>query len=716
MPRPWRRFVPTCAGLLLFSVVIGLVLVVSAKKKWISTTTPNAITLSSLAEKRIQRDSEWRDTHVLPAGVHQIPLGNAGDDAATVRLVFTPQTQAPSPPRATIFAGDQKVATINAVDPTRFIASRIDVSHLRPTNVNVLFESEVPLYIATCSITANSRPKDGENTKLLSPNILVFLIDTLRPDHLGCYGYARATSPNIDAMAQMGVRFTSMISQSSWTRPAVASLLTSTYAEVHGAKDRADVMRQDLATLAGVLKSRGYQTLGFMSNPSCLPMWGIGNDFARYVDVESYDVKPGKDAKVVDAAIAALDDVAHGPWFFYIHAIGPHSPYNPPPPFDGKFHTTPLPDGQDAIERARMADLYDGEIAFTDAQFGRLMDALKARNLLDDTLVVVLSDHGEEMSEHGGWGHGSTLFDEQIRIPCIVKLPNQAHAPTVREGITEIIDVAPTLLDYAGVAVPQSFQGRSLRPSIEDNVQGTMTAFSSLFLEAQNMSSARSATSKFIQDNIRQSKTWFDLRSDPGEMDPLNTPPETGEGLEQYAARIVASGEQGLHILVTGSLREPHTVSGRVASVDISEPRLQYAAKNGDVRIDSGALAFSVTTAPGPGSPLDIVEWHEKHGVQNNAHITAKTGLRSPLVISVQLDGATAPESLVFVGKDMKNVALNDTTIDPKELLAGPEMFDPAQLPRRLAIYIWYVPPADAIHDEDLDPDMVEALKALGYR
>jgi len=213
-------------------------------------------------------------------------------------------------------------------------------------------------------------------------------------------------------------------------------------------------------------------------------------------------------------------------------------------------------------------------------------------------------------------------------------------------------------------------------------------------------------------------KPKFGLNSGPtpasGPRYRLRPPP--GNALARHAARIARSGSYGVHILITGSLLESHTVSGTLRGATLGKAQLQYLANNGEVTSTGEGIAFRVTTQQGPDCPPDIVEWHEQGAEQNNALVVVEAGMDSPFHLDVMLDGAPIDPSLVFIGREKENRPLTDATLDPKDIVAGTESFDPVALPRRLAVYIWYVPRIETIPDESLDPEMVEALKALGYR
>ena len=276
-----------------------------------------------------------------------------------------------------------------------------------------------------------------------SPAVLIFLIDALRQDHLGCYGYPLDTSPNIDAFAKDAVRLRGVTPSTSWTRASVATLFTSTYPSVHGAEDRPDMLRENLPSLAVQLGLGGLETHCFMTNRNCIPVWGFGNDFHRFRDADTEHWVSSDDAAVVDLTIDTVQDVAGRPWYAYVHTMGPHEPYTPPEPFKERFNRALYAErDEDPAHREALA-LYDGEIAYTDSQFGRLIAVIKEQGLYDNALIIVMADHGEEFWDHGGTGHGKTLYEEQLRIPFLVKLPGNACAGEVRDGLAEMVDRPP---------------------------------------------------------------------------------------------------------------------------------------------------------------------------------------------------------------------------------------------------------------------------------
>ncbi len=660
--------------------------------------------LETLPQERVMRTGDLRDTRTLPAGDHVVDIGEYRE-GQLVRLGFAPRGVPTKPLTATVSAGDVVIDRIEIRRLMEWTDAVVDVSAqaVEHDKIRVRFSSDTPLHISRCDLSSQW---DGR------PNVLVFLVDTLRRDHLGCYGYPRDTSPHFDRLASDGVRFERMISHSSWTRPAVASLLTGTYPVVHGANDRSNVIRRDLITLAEVFRDAGYRTQAYMSNPMCLPMWGFGKGFTRFLDVNCFDIQPDKDAEVIDAVLATLSNLQGDPWFLYVHAIGPHGPYERR---EGGFSGAPPGHGDSNPLQQAAVNAYDDEIRFTDSQFGRLIQGLHANGAYDNTAIVVISDHGEQFWEHGQLGHGLSLHDEEVRVPTIIKLPNGESSGRVVQDVSELIDVGPTLLALAGLSAPSTFQGHPLLPQVPDEDAIVRPAYMSLYLEKQAQFGVRSASTKFIRDLISGSTSWYDLATDPDELRPLSGEPADGKTLERYAERVNASSGDGLYVMVTGSLLEPHTITGTIRGAELSEAYLHYEARNGKVVTRGDELTFRVTTSPSAEAPADLTEWHEDGAEQNHGILKVKLNPSRPVRISIALDGDPAPASTVFVGPEQLPMQLDNTLLDPTELAARPAEFAPMTLPRRLATYVWYVPDVASIADEALEPDMAGALEALGY-
>jgi len=281
-------------------------------------------------------------------------------------------------------------------------------------------------------------------------NVFLVVIDSLRFDHLGCYGYLRETSPAIDTIASEGVMFEKVISQSSWTKPSVASLLTSTYPETHGVKSIKDRLATHETFLPTILKKFGYVTGCIQTNPFLSTESGFNQDFDFYLEL--FDKTPGRYKPRINDAINAvcdwLDQFIHNRFFLYLHVLDTHNPYAPPKEFN-RFGDT---------ER----DLFDGEVRLVDYYIGLIRRYLALKKLQDKTLFIITSDHGEEFGEHGYRYHAKHLYEEVLHVPLIFSSP--ALIPSGLSIPTQVrsIDILPTILELLGIPPLAKHQGESL--------------------------------------------------------------------------------------------------------------------------------------------------------------------------------------------------------------------------------------------------------------
>ena len=410
------------------------------------------------------------------------------------------------------------------------------------------------------------------------PNVVLISIDTLRPDHLGCYGYARETSPRIDGMAAEGVVFENHISSTSWTLPAHAALFTSLADSVHGCTDTDKRLDEAAVTLAERFAAAGYATAGFFSGAYLHPAFGLGQGFEHYENCTSYatvidsapvgqwamdpDVMKRSHSDVSNPTVYGavkkwLDRNGHRKFFMFIHLYDVHFDFLPPAPYDRMFDPdyTGSCTGEgfffDAAINARMPGrdkrhliaLYDGEIAWTDHHVGMIMDDLRRAGLLDDTVVALTSDHGTEFFEHGGKGHRLTLYDEVIRIPLVIRYPAGVPARARVSAQTRSLDVGPTLLELAGLPAPDDVMGASLVPLAHAaEVPTEPVAISELFSVGRNMRSVRSRKWKLTERLRTRTRTlsWVDLIDDPQERKPTrNFRTEPGPDImESYRAAL----------------------------------------------------------------------------------------------------------------------------------------------------------------------------------
>lgn len=334
---------------------------------------------------------------------------------------------------------------------------------------------------------AGPAARDAQAKPPASPprtNVILYVIDTLRYDHLGCYGYDPENSPVIDRLGEEGVVFERAYAQAPWTKASTASILTSTYPTIHGADTkRSGKLRPRIETFAEVMKANGYTTCGFAANVWVGPQWGFDQGFDEYSMMgkllKQRNIDPPIRAEHInEVAITWIRAHRDAPFFLYLHSIDPHDPYRPPPGFridedyEGKVDGSLSQMG--ALEKTRreldprdlehLIALYDGEIRYNDHQIGILMQELWKLGLAENTLVIVTSDHGEEFYEHGGYRHGKHLYEYMIRIPWVMWGPGLVPAGKRPSSIAQSIDIMPTVLDLLGLEIPPGAQGKSLVP------------------------------------------------------------------------------------------------------------------------------------------------------------------------------------------------------------------------------------------------------------
>jgi arylsulfatase A-like enzyme len=286
-------------------------------------------------------------------------------------------------------------------------------------------------------------------------NLLLLTIDTLRADHLGCYGYARNTSPALDALAQAGVCFTHALCQRPKTSPSFATIMTGTYPAKHGIHGSRQVLKPANETLAEYLKEAGWTTAAVITNGNLYPVFGFDQGFDTYV----YGHKDGKTGS--DLAIEWLEQNAASdePWFLWVHHTDPHAPYAPRAPYDTMFGDD---DGGRRSAGERQIDLYDGEIRFTDDQMGRLIEWITANGLRERTLIVFTADHGESLGEHDYYyEHGLHPYEPSARVPLIFSASGIVPEETRSSALVGAVDILPTILGALDVEFDASVQGRS---------------------------------------------------------------------------------------------------------------------------------------------------------------------------------------------------------------------------------------------------------------
>ncbi|MCC6157557.1 MAG: sulfatase [Deltaproteobacteria bacterium] len=363
----------------------------------------------------------------------------------------------------------------------------------------------ITVFLVACSLIATGCGKLRETVSIdRQPNVVLIMIDTLRADHLGVYGYSRPTSPNIDRFAADAVVFDRMHAVSPWTMPSTASIFTSLPPRDHGITEWENPLEERFLTLAEHLQSSGYKTEAIVSHVIFRPRYGFNQGFDRF---EALVLGKGKSRlitssrEVTDRAIKAVDRGGREPFFLWVHYFDPHNNYLRHEEFDfGK----------------KKVDLYDGEIAYTDKHIGRLLDHLRKTGRFKDTVIAIIADHGEEFGDHGGTWHSRTLYEEVLRVPFILRAPG--FSPGRVDTVLWQLDVAPTILSLLNVAPPPSFQGRVIEHAEGRFIKG---ADRTVFAETYRFADKRAVfheNRKYIEDREAKKTELFDLGEDPKEQ------------------------------------------------------------------------------------------------------------------------------------------------------------------------------------------------------
>lgn len=406
-----------------------------------------------------------------------------------------------------------------------------------------------------------------------APNILLISIDSLRADRLGCYGADRDTSPAMDALAAEGVLFENAVAPTSWTLPSHVTLMTGLSTRAHRVNSPGRRIDPARRLLAETLREHGYRTAAFVSAPYLHRAYGFDRGFERYENLQGSraatrvpSFPPSEEdhqgshldqtaGEVVDRTLAWLDEQPLGGarWFAFVHLWDVHYDYLPPAPYDAYFDTGYRGEidgraflanprvfpGMPAEDLEQLRLLYDREVRAVDAQIARLLEALRARETLERILVVLVSDHGDEFFEHGHKGHTRTLFEESVRVPWILRLPDRAFAGRRIRAVASLEDVAPTLLALAGLAPLEQATGRDWSPALRGDALPNRPAL----LTFAPFVALRGEDWKLIVNARTQAARYFDLKEDPKEQRPLAAPREKLQLLQDRLKAVQAHAD-----------------------------------------------------------------------------------------------------------------------------------------------------------------------------
>ena len=567
----------------------------------------------------------------------------------------------------------------------------------------------------------------GGSTKDERPNVVVILVDTLRADHVGCYGATRPTTPNLDGMlAARGVVFERAYAQAPWTIPSVASLMSARWAgEVWRGDGESYTLPKRLPVLAVELGKLGYETAGFFANPTLLRENGFARGFDTFFTPE--DPRAALERLHADELTRRvrrwLDVRGDRPFFVYAHYMDPHDPYQNPDNADGRSPFDPHYRGnmagtfvhglylgklalQDpAADVAHLSALYDDEVRYWDRSFGALMQAFDD-DTLRRTLFVVTADHGEELHDHGGWKHGRTLFEEQLRVPLVFRWDGQLPAGKRLPEPARLMDVAPTLLAAAGGKAPAEWQGRDLLPWLRGAKPQAEPLFAQHLADGPPRASATSgrwklllfdryapfkpaneleATLYELERSRLERVALYDLREDPHERRNLATSrPELVRGLQSVVLEHLARQQTGLHVLLSG-LPPGQRVEVRAR---LPQPATEWRSLFLD-ETDRVELRGQLLTLYLEGDLLakGVVLPSAEQGLENLEVRGANIRVRLP---TIDYRGGLASRALL-------------TSQRPPQIGRGPELS------------IWYAPMHTDSSRETTDPETLRRLRALGY-
>lgn len=347
------------------------------------------------------------------------------------------------------------------------------------------------------------------------PNVVLITLDTLRADHLGCYGYKLIQTPNLDGLAAEGVRFANAYTPVPITLPSHSVILTGTYPMRNGMHDFSDNrLGASLPTLATILRARGYATGAVMGSAVLDSRFGLNRGFDFYydhfdfsrLDERNLDAMERRGDEVVNQALGWLRGHSQKPFLLWMHLYDAHYPYAPPQPYLSRYRSRP----------------YDGEIAYVDAQVGRVVKFLETKGLYEKTLIIVAGDHGESLGEHGEKTHGFFIYDATLHVPLIFKLPASMSVkqPVVEEA-ANLADILPTALEIEGIPKPETVQGRSLVPSIEGRTAAAPPEnYAETYLPRIHFNWSELRGIRFRQYHFIDAPRpeLYDLRSDPHEL------------------------------------------------------------------------------------------------------------------------------------------------------------------------------------------------------
>jgi len=373
---------------------------------------------------------------------------------------------------------------------------------------------------------------DGKINNPQGPNVILIIVDTLRADHLGCYGYNKNNSPNINRFSAESILFKNAISMAPWTTPSVASIFTSQFPASLGFSDEPVVLDEELLTIAEIFKEQNYKTEGIISHYMLATNLGFGQGFDKYNEKNAKGHGHISSPSIAQKAISFLEKNKKQKFFLFLHFFDPHydyilhNEYNFYPTYDGTLYSG-LSVGDLREKAPRMSEndikfikaLYDSEIKFTDNFIGNLFTKLKELGLDNNTMIIFTADHGEEFLERGDYwiGHTKKLYQEQIHVPLIIKIPDNKESIKIDDHIG-LIDLMPTIVEFAGLKIPEKYlyKGEAIDLDNKDKLKNKIIISETkryVFLQSVIWDGW-----KLILDSDMNLKELYNLNKDPSEL------------------------------------------------------------------------------------------------------------------------------------------------------------------------------------------------------
>lgn len=433
------------------------------------------------------------------------------------------------------------------VTTAAFTAYSVDLSSHAGQVVRLELRVEGPVgaRVALSDLALRAAPPARmEAASRKAKNAIVLLIDTQRADKLSTYGKTRVKSPVFDKVATEATVFERCQSVSNWTKPACASVLTGQYPDTHKTRGHSSVLGKSVKMASDIFQGAGFATAAFIANGYLASEFGFNRGWNQYVNF----IRENKNSEAESVFKTALEFITANkdkPFFTYIQTIDPHVPYDPPEedlklydaaPYDGPVANRSTGNLLEDIKRGRvkmegrdkqrLEALYDGEVTYHDRHLGHFLDALAKLGVLDDTVIVITADHGEEFFEHESVGHGHTLYQELIHVPLAIRAPGIVPAGRRIADPTSVTDVLPTVLEATGVEVPKHVEGRSLLESARGILPNPFNAsFSAFFSEADDRNLQWSAVKGDFKLRMKGPASTYlhQLANDPGEKEDVDT-------------------------------------------------------------------------------------------------------------------------------------------------------------------------------------------------